>query len=206
MIDKRPRIINVLRKPQKCPVCGERVVDIIYGTGDMTDVLLFEKEKKVMFFPERTKGLCSFLLTAEEKEPKKTVTPSPFKGDVIDSDGDPLRQSFSKIHKAFALRVNLDCLSDAAVKVKMLKNVRKAPATLINWESNMAVDAVGKNEGCKTHHYKVEVRTELGEKEIVNVTAVDEQDAEDMALSLVMKGAVGLKGRVCTYNVVVDEE
>ena len=32
------------------------------------------------------------------------------------------------------------------------------------------------------------------------------KDAEDMALSLVMKGAVGLKGRGCTYNVVVDEE
>lgn len=46
----------------------------------------------------------------------------------------------------------------------------------------------------------------LGKKEIVNVTAVDEQDAEDMALSLVMKGAVGQKGRVCTYNVVVEEK
>ena len=32
----------------------------------------------------------------------------------------------------------------------------------------MAIDAVGKNEYVKTHHYKVEVRTELGEKEIVN--------------------------------------
>ncbi len=38
MIDKRPRIIDVKRKPQKCPVCGERVVDIIYGTGDMTEI------------------------------------------------------------------------------------------------------------------------------------------------------------------------
>ena len=38
MINKRPRIIDVERKPQKCPVCGERVVDIIYGTGDMTEV------------------------------------------------------------------------------------------------------------------------------------------------------------------------
>lgn len=46
----------------------------------------------------------------------------------------------------------------------------------------------------------------LGEKEIVRVTAVDEQDAEDLALSLVMKGRLGLKGKVCTYNVVVDEE
>ena len=157
-------------------------------------------------FSKRSKRFCSFLLTAEEKEPKKTVTPTSFKGDVIDSDGDPLRQSFSKIHKAFALRVNLDCLSDAAVKLKMLKNVRKAPATLINWESNMVVDAVGKNERNKVHHYMVEVRTELGEKEIVRVTAIDEQDAEDLALALVMKGGVGLKGRICTYNVVIDEE
>ena len=70
----------------------------------------------------------------------------------------------------------------------------------------MAIDAVGKNERSKIHHYKVEVRTELGEKEIVSVTAVDEQDAEDLALSLVMKGSLGLKGRVCTYNVVVEEE
>ena len=33
----RTEIINVYRKPQKCPVCGGRVVDIIYGTGDMTE-------------------------------------------------------------------------------------------------------------------------------------------------------------------------
>lgn len=29
------RIYNVLRKPRKCPKCGEEVWDIIYGTGDM---------------------------------------------------------------------------------------------------------------------------------------------------------------------------
>lgn len=40
----------------------------------------------------------------------------------------------------------------------------------------------------------------------MSVTAVDEQDAEDLALALVMKGAVGLKGRVCTYNVVVEDK
>lgn len=38
MRDKRPRIIDVVRKPRKCPVCGERIVDIIYGTGDMTEL------------------------------------------------------------------------------------------------------------------------------------------------------------------------
>ena len=48
-------------------------------------------------------------------------------------------------------------------------------------------------------------------QEIVNIQLIEfldewRQDAEDMALSLVMKGAVGMKGRVCTYNVVVDEE
>ena len=35
---ERPKIIDVVRKPRKCPVCGERVVDIIYGTGDMTEI------------------------------------------------------------------------------------------------------------------------------------------------------------------------
>lgn len=31
--------IDVMRKPQKCPVCGENVVDIIYGTGEMTNLV-----------------------------------------------------------------------------------------------------------------------------------------------------------------------
>jgi len=33
---ERPRIIDVECKPTKCPVCDERVLNIIYGTGDMT--------------------------------------------------------------------------------------------------------------------------------------------------------------------------
>lgn len=158
----------------KCPVCGERVVDIIYGTGDMTQI--------EFFLEYRQEG-------------------------IVGGDNIPRRPPIWERScgcKRFR-KVNPDG-TDAAVKVKMLKNVRKAPVTLINWESNMAIDAVGKNERGKLHHYKVEVRTEVGEKEIVSVTAIDEQDAEDMALSLVMKGAVGLKGRVCTYNVVINEE
>ena len=174
MINKRPRIIDVTRKPQKCPVCGERVVDIIYGTGDMTEIdYLLEYRKEGMM--------------GGDNIPRRP----------------PIWECVCGCRRF--RKVNRDG-TDASVKVKMLKNVRKAPATRINWESNMAIDAVGKNEHGKTHHYKVEVRTELGEKEIVSVTAVDEQDAEDMALSLVMKGAVGLKGRICTYNVVIDEE
>lgn len=34
----RTRIIDVERKPRKCPKCGEPVLDIIYGTGDMTEI------------------------------------------------------------------------------------------------------------------------------------------------------------------------
>ena len=37
----RSRIIDVERKPIKCPVCGSEVWDIIYETGDMTDVEFF---------------------------------------------------------------------------------------------------------------------------------------------------------------------
>ena len=47
MFDRRPRIIDVERKPIKCPVCKSRVVDIIYGTGDMTEVEYFLKYRRV---------------------------------------------------------------------------------------------------------------------------------------------------------------
>ncbi len=162
------------RELKNCPICGERVVDIIYGTGDMTEIEFVMEYRK--------EGMMG--------------------GDNIPCRP-PIWECVCGCRRF--RKVNRDG-TDASVKVKMLKNVRKAPATRINWESNMSIDAVGKNEYVKTHHYKVEVRTELGEKEIVSVTAVDEQDAEDMALALVMKGAVGLKGRACTYNVVVEEE
>jgi hypothetical protein len=173
MIERRPRIIDVERKPQKCPVCGERVVDIIYGTGDMTEIEFFLEYRK--------EGMMG--------------------GDNIPRP--PIWECVCGCRRF--RKVNWDG-TDAPVKVKMLKNVRKELATLINWESNMAIDAVGRKEFRKLHHYKVEVRTELGEKEIVSVNAVNEQDVEDLALSLVMKGSLGLKGRACTYNVMVDEE
>lgn len=34
----RTRIIDVQRKPMKCPYCGLSVVDLIYGTGDMIPI------------------------------------------------------------------------------------------------------------------------------------------------------------------------
>lgn len=114
MIDKRPRIIDVMRKPRKCPICGERVVDIIYGTGDMTEIeFLMEYRKEGM----------------------------------MGGDNIPRRPTIWECVcgcRRFR-KVNRDG-TDAPVKVKMLKNVRKAPATLINWETNMACDVVSKNE------------------------------------------------------------
>lgn len=45
----RPRIIDVTRKPQKCPVCGSEVLEIVYGTGDMTEAeFLLEYRKNAM--------------------------------------------------------------------------------------------------------------------------------------------------------------
>ena len=44
-------------------------------------------------FGEVVRGSCSFLLTAEETEPKKTATPSPYIGDVTA----PNRRSFTKV-------------------------------------------------------------------------------------------------------------
>lgn len=40
------RIANVFRKPGKCPVCGEPVWDIVYGTGDMTEVEFLDQYRK----------------------------------------------------------------------------------------------------------------------------------------------------------------
>ncbi len=40
------RIINVTRKPRRCPICGEPVWDIIYGSGEMKDYQFLLKYRK----------------------------------------------------------------------------------------------------------------------------------------------------------------
>ena len=169
---ERPRIINVERKPSKCPVCGERVVDIIYGTGDMTEV--------------------DFMLEYR-------------KDGIMGGDNIPRRppiwacscgcQRFRK--------VNPDG-TDASVKVKLLKNIRKAPADKINWETSMVERALQGNMRESIHHYKVEIETELGEEELLSITAVSGSDAEDLAENLVKKGLLGLKGQKCISIEVYD--
>ena len=91
--NKKPRIINVTRKPSKCPDCGSSVVDIIYGTGDMTEI--------------------EFVLQYR-------------KDGIMGGDSIPRRApiwSCSCGCKRFR-KVNPDG-SDATVKVKVLKNMRK---------------------------------------------------------------------------------
>lgn len=100
---ERPRIIDVVRKPRKCPVCGERVVDIIYGTGDMTEI--------------------EFLLEYRREG-------------IMGGDNIPRRPPIWACCcgcKRFR-KVNPDG-TDAAVKVKMLKDVRRRPAERIHFVS-----------------------------------------------------------------------
>ena len=160
------------RKPTKCPVCGERVVDIIYGTGDMTEI--------------------EFMLEYRKEG-------------VMGGDNIPRRPPIWACScgcKRFR-KVNPDG-TDAPVKVKLLKYIRKAPADKINWETSMVERALEGKMRESIHHYKVEIETELGEKELLSITAVSGSDAEDQAEALVRKGFLGLKGTRCVSTEVFD--
>lgn len=169
---ERPRIINVERKPSKCPVCGERVVDIIYGTGEMTELDFMLEYRK--------EGIMG--------------------GDNIPRH--PPIWACACGCKRFR-KVNPDG-TDAPVKVKLLKNIRKAPADKINWETSMVERAMQGNMHGVIHHYNVKIETEAGEKELLSITAVSGSDAEDHAMELVTKGFIGLKGRKCVAVEVYD--
>lgn len=157
---ERPRILDVERKPSKCPKCGERVVDIIYGTGDMTEI------EFVMEY--RREGIMG-----GDNIPRRPPNWACFCG-----------------CKRFR-KVNPDG-TDAPVKVKMLKDIRKRPASCINWETDMVSKNFG-HLGMPVNHFDVIVTTELGEKETLNITALNGDDAEGQARELVMLGCVGLK-------------
>ncbi len=47
---RRTRIINVTRKPSRCPDYGSEVIDIVYSTGNMTesDFLLKYRKSAIM--------------------------------------------------------------------------------------------------------------------------------------------------------------
>lgn len=147
-------------------------MDIIYGTGDMTEVALMLEYRK---------------------------------DGIMGGDNIPRRPPIWACScgcKRFR-KVNPDG-TDASVKVKLLKNIRKAPADKINWETSMVKRALQGNMRESIHHYKVEIETELGEKELLSITAVSGSDAEDRAENLVKKGLLGLKGTRCVSIEVFD--
>ena len=161
----RPRIIDVERKPRKCPVCGSSVVDIIYGTGDMNE--------------------AEFLLAYRMN--------AIMGGDIIPRR--PPIWACSCGCKRFR-KVYFDG-TDVPVKVKMLKNIRPKPLTLIDFESSEVERALLGNHHEVIHHYKVYIVTELGEKETLSITAISGSDAEYTAREIVAKGVIGLMGTKC---------
>lgn len=52
----------------------------------------------------------------------------------------------------------------------------------------------------------MEVTTELDETETLTITAVNGDDAEDLAIKIVSLGGIGLKGRKCVTLKVYDIE
>lgn len=170
---ERPRIIDVERKPSKCPVCGERVVDIIYGTGDMTEI--------------------EFMLEYRKEG-------------IMGGDNIPRRPPIWACAcgcKRFR-KVNPDG-TDAPVKVKLLKNIRKAPATKIEWESSSVKRVLNGEFKRAIYHFIVEVTTEFGEKEKLYIAALSGTEAEYEAERIVALGATGLTGRKCVSIEVFDK-
>ncbi len=163
--DRRPRIIDVTRKPSKCPDCGSEVVDIVYGTGDMTESdFLFEYRKSAIMggdnIPRRPPIWCCACGCKRFRK--------------INEDG-----------------------TDAPVKVKMLKNIRKAPASKITWGSNIIETALDNKDLYTIHNYSANIVTELGEQETLSLTATSQDDAEILVRELVGNGVVGLNGHCC---------
>ena len=165
MEDKRPRIIDVVRKPRKCPVCGERVVDVIYGTGDMTQI--------EFFLAYRQEG-------------------------IVGGDNIPRRPPIWECTcgcKRFR-KVNPDG-SDAPVKVKLLKNLRKKPLADITFTTAKNQEAIASGHFERIHHYMVYFTTERGENDAMRIDAVSEWDAEDEVRNYIRDLDLGLQGIEC---------
>ena len=149
------RIINVERKPQKCPKCGERVVDIIYGTGDMTESeFLIEYRKAAIMGGDNI-----------PRNPPIWACPCGCR-------------RFRKVHPDGTV---------APVRVKMLRNVRKAPMTTICWESEAIGAALECGDSSIIKHYTVHVTTNLGEEDTLRITAISEDDARKTAEKIVSR-------------------
>ena len=159
------RIIDVYRKPSKCPVCGGEVVDIVYETGDTTEMEYFLWYRKLA---------------------------------VMGGDNIPRRPPIwacSNGCKRFR-KINLDG-TDAPVKVKKMKNIKQAPATTFNWQSDGVSESLRNGGKVKSHVYLVEVLTDHDEKETFKTTALDPDDAAATIREAVESGRSGLIGEYC---------
>jgi hypothetical protein len=164
----------VERKPSKCPVCGSEVVDIVYGTGDMTEIeFLFAYRKEA----------------------------------IMGGDNIPRRPPIwacSCCCKRFR-KVNPDG-SDAPVKVKLLKNVRKGSLDKFTIETSSVENALNANDYNSINQYHVRIETEYGEKETINVSAISLEDAETTVKMLVSSGQIGLQGIRCKSIEIVNKD
>ncbi len=172
----RTRIIDVERKPRRCPVCKERVVDIIYGTGDMSEI--------------------EFLLEYRREG-------------IMGGDNIPRRPPIWACScgcKRFR-KVKPDG-TDAPVKVKMLKDIRKKPLTLIDFTSRLVARRHKENIPVDVNHYLVDITTEYGEKETLRISAANSSDAEAEARDIVANQRIGLKGSQCVELevIVIDDK
>jgi ribosomal protein L37AE/L43A len=170
----KTKIIDVERKPSKCPVCGSEVVDIVYGTGDMTEIeFLFAYRKEA----------------------------------IMGGDNIPRRPPIwacSCCCKRFR-KVNPDG-SDAPVKVKLLKNVRKGSLDKFTIETSSVENALNANDYNSINQYHVKIETEYGEKETINVSAISLEDAETTVKMLVSSGQIGLQGIRCKSIEIVNKD
>jgi hypothetical protein len=131
-------------------------VDIIYGTGDMTEIdFLFAYRKSA----------------------------------IMGGDNIPRRPPIWACMcgcKRFR-KVNPDG-SDASVKEKLLKNVRKGSLNLFIIETQSASDAMMADHFDMVKTYKAEFKTNCGEKDSIHVTAVSKVDAKSLLMSLLSDG------------------
>ena len=96
--------------------------------------------------------------------------------------------------------------TDAAVKVKMLKNIRKRPLTKIVFETERVIEALKMGQQDLITRYMVKIETECGEKEMLSIYAIDELDAQEEAEKVIMRGGLGLKGLRCEVVEVMEDK
>jgi hypothetical protein len=148
------------------------VADIIYGTGDMTEMeFLYAYRKSAIM--------------GGDKIPRRP----------------PIWACMCGC-KRFR-KVNPDG-SDAPVKVKLLKNVRKASLSRIIVESTTIDEVPEDYYRDLIHHYQAHFVTEYNEVETIGVTAMSEDDAIETVRDFVNTGMIGLRGIRCKSIEIVE--